>query len=76
MARAPKPKPLGCPLCGKPIRGLGLYWANIDGDPEQNAEVGPDCYRRLKRAGKAGIVTEHWGTLVATEFVDEEEEDC
>lgn len=45
-----------CALCGKPLRlrsGQEEYWAEIEYD--FSLAVGPDCFKKIQAAGKAGL---------------------
>jgi hypothetical protein len=42
-----------CALCGKPFASDREYWASNE---EFEVRVGPDCWRRIKKAGRAGVM--------------------
>jgi hypothetical protein len=43
-----------CAVCGKPLTGTKEYWAEFE--YEFSVAVGPDCFRRVQRAGQQGVM--------------------
>ena len=44
----------GCAVCGKPLTSRKEDWAEIEYD--FSVAVGSDCFRRVQRAGRQGVM--------------------